>query len=198
MSRCTRRSDQPHTAEGGTELLEFAGTNPCVVLYGDHGEVVSAASYWSADFTPVGPGEALFLLRTGADGRAGVTAYSTGKELAAFLWSFNRFFGGFEGVPLDAINSSTAFRLDRGPDAIRLDCTSPSDAASDVVQRSPVYDFGGEAGRTYEVTSTVAAVEHGSISVNGESLPGSVVDNYGDLARSAFLAWSETWVRAGG
>jgi hypothetical protein len=174
-----------------------------VVLYGQDGEVLSAASYWNADYTPLGPGEVLFLLRSPAGSRAGVTAYSVNRELARFLWSFNQYFGGFEDVPVEAYEESADFRLFREKDSVRLDCASETGAvrvewngfASPGLNRSRIADFGREAGRSYDAASVVCPVTHGSISVSGERLPGAVVDDYADLPRSAFLAWCETWVR---
>lgn len=120
---------------GETQLLEFAGSNPCVVLYGENDEVLSAASYWNADFTPFGPGEALFLLRSSSEGDLSASVYATNAELAHFLRPFNQYFGGFESVNLDVEVEAGEFRTVRERDIVRLDCTSASGCRGSVLKR---------------------------------------------------------------
>ena len=62
--------------------IEFAGENPCVVLYDHDGNAVSAVSYWNANFSVAGSGQALFLLRR-QDGRIRGRLFAEAKAPAA-------------------------------------------------------------------------------------------------------------------
>ena len=183
--------------------IEFAGENPCVVLYDHEGNAVSAVSYWNANFSVAGSGQALFLLRR-QDGRISGRLFAEAKAPVDFFKGLNQHFLGFEAVEWASVPPEPA-RFEAGwtGDAYRLTC-SHDQGAIDVSwrdfdgprmlnQRS--MDFGNVAGRSYEISSVIIGSSTATIDVDGKALPGSIRVPYGALPRSAFLAFCETWMR---
>jgi len=183
--------------------IEFAGENPCVVLYDQEGNAVSAVSYWNANFSVAGPGQALFLL-IGHGGQVQGRLFSEANAPVEFFKGLNQHFLGFEVVEWASIRPQPA-RFEAGwiGEDYRLTC-SHIDGAIDVTWRDfgvPLMlsqrsiDFGKVAGRSYEISSVIIGSTTGVIDVDGKTLPGSVQTPYGALPRSAFLAFCETWSR---
>lgn len=184
--------------------IEFAGENPCVVLYAPSGEVMTAISYWRSEFSPSGTGHALFALLQNESGELEPHAYAERPGLASFLATFNKHFKGFEQGQLEATVAQPAeFSVSRADDSVEMHCMS-SDLEIQVtwtglgvpfVTRTNALDFGGEVGRSYEISSVIRTARDGVVFVNGKKQPGTVASEYGSLPRSAFLAFCETWTR---
>jgi hypothetical protein len=184
--------------------LDFAGENPCVILFGPDGRVASAASYWKTLFSPFGSGQAVFALLPNAKGQLAPYVYTDDVDLIPFLVSFNQHFLGFEEFDLGAAIAQPAdFAVSSQADALELHCRSGQSELRVVwrglgapfILRSNAVDFGGEIGRSYEVSSVIRAAQDGEIRLNGSRQPGALIKNYGSLPRSAFLALCETWAR---
>ena len=129
--------------------------------------------------------------------------FSDNADLAAFLRTFNKHFEGFGGVNLDVAIQPATFRVSRELQFARLECASATttitadwtELSTTQLVRSDVMNFGGQIGRSYEVSSVIVSAHSGAIVVNGERRPGHVIDGYGALPKSAFLAFCETWIR---
>lgn len=183
--------------------IEFAGENPCVLLYDQHGNVISAVSYWNANFSVGGPGQALFLLIR-EDEQAKGRIFAEAKAPIDFFKSLNQHFLGFEEVEWSSIRPEPAqFEAGWAGEAYRLAC-SHAQGDIDVTWRDfddPLLlsqrsmDFGKVAGRSYDISSVIIGSSIGVIDVDGRSLPGSTRAPYGALPKSAFLAFCETWMR---
>jgi hypothetical protein len=183
--------------------IEFAGENPCVVLYDEQGNTVSAVSYWNANFSVAGPGRALLLL-TRQDGQVRGRLLVEAGAPVDFLTGLNQHFLGFEAVEWASVPPEPArFEARWTGDAYRLTCSHDDgtidatwrdfDDAQMLSQRS--IDFGNVAGRSYDISSVIIGSSTAMIEVDGRSLPGSIQAPYGALPKSAFLAFCETWTR---
>ena len=183
--------------------VEFAGENPCVVLYDDRRNVLAAVSYWRADSSLYGVGQVLFLLRASQGLALEASVFSDNAELAGFLSTINQHFEGFQGTRLAVPVRAAELRVHRSADAVELDCASDKHAVRvswkglgrPRIVRSTLTDFGNRAGLCYEVSTVIIPAASGSIVIDGERQQGHVVDGYGALPRSAFLAFCETWTR---
>jgi hypothetical protein len=182
--------------------VEFAGENPCVVLYSPNSEVMTAISYWRSDFSASGAGQALFALLRTKDDTLKSHVYTDRMELVPFLATFNQHFKGFEQADLGSTLAQKAeFRISREDDSVEMRCISHSQEIGVIwhglgtpfVTRTNASDFGGEVGRSYEISSVIRPAKDGAVFVDGKKQPGAVVDEYGGLPRSAFLALCETW-----
>ena len=183
--------------------LEFAGDNPCVVLYDAEGAVVSAVSFWDADFSLSGTGRALFFLST-RNGRPEGRIFAEDKAPIDFFRGLNQHFLGFEAIPWASIQPEPA-RFEAGwtDDAYAIACAHGAgridvgwrDLETPTMLKQRSTEFGGEAGRSYDIASVIIGASGGTIRVDGEPLPGSIRSPYGALPRSAFLAFCETWLR---
>lgn len=183
--------------------IEFAGENPCVVLYDEEGTVVSGISYWNANFSVAGPGQALLLVSR-QDGQPRGRLFAEAGAPVSFFTGLNQHFIGFEAVEWASVPPESA-RFEAGwtGDAYRLRCSHDHgtiDAtwrdfgdAQMLSQRS--VNFGNVAGRSYDISSVIIGSSTASIDVDGRSLSGSIRAPYGALPRSAFLAFCETWTR---
>jgi len=188
---------------GQLSQVEFAGENPCVVLYDDRRNVRTAVSYWRADSSLHGVGQVLFLLRASRGLALEASIFADNPGLAGFLSAINQHFEGFQGTPLSVPVRSAEIRVDRGSDSVELDCVSEKHAVRvswkglgrPRIVRSTLSDFGNQAGLSYEVSTVIIPATSGSIVIDGEPQQGQVVDGYGALPRSAFLAFCETWTR---
>jgi len=187
------------------ESIEFAGDNPCIVLYDNDRTVVSAISYWRSSASLSGVGEVLFLLRRSPWRPLEASVFGDNADLAAFLCTFNQHFEGFQTVDLGGTMQFAKFRTRRESDSVQLDCVTPtntirvawSELGTPRMNRSDVLDFGKQVGRSYEVSSVIVPANSGSIVIDGERQSGRVVEGYGALPKSAFLAFCETWTRLG-
>jgi len=183
-------------------LLEVACDNPCVVLYDDTRAITCAASYWNVNASLAGAGEALFLLSNDSGHPKG-QIFTDNLGLIDLLRSFNQHFAGFESTGWDVAAEPARFRMKRANDCFSLECASDvhvidmewRNLGSPYLLRSQVSDFGGEGGRSYEVSSVIVPASSGSIHLDGRSQPGTVIGPYGSLPKSAFLAFCETWSR---
>ena len=185
------------------KAIEFAGDNPCAVLYGDRGTVVSAISYWRANASLQGVGEVLFLLQRSSEHNLVVSVFTDNADLARFAITFNQHFEGFQGVSFDVEIQSATFSTCIGSESVELECVSAEKTVQvqwkgltkPYILRSEIIDFGKQVGRSYEVSSVIISANSASILVNDELQPGRVVDGYGALPKSAFVAFCETWAR---
>ena len=185
--------------------IEFAGDNPCVVLYDCDRTIVSAISYWRSSASLSGIGEVLFLLRRSPGRPLEAIVFGDNTELAAFLCTFNQHFEGFQTIGLDGAMQPAKFHTRRASGSAQLECVAPmttirvewSELGTPRMNRSDILDFGRQVGRSYEVSSVIVPANSGSIVIDDERQPGRVIDGYGALPKSAFLAFCETWTRLG-
>jgi hypothetical protein len=186
-------------------VLEFAGDNPCVVLYDECTMVLTAASYWHVTASLAGIGRALFLI-TSEGGHLKRRIFADNPGVVGFLRTFNDHFKGFEGIGWPSEAEPAQFQMRHDSDEAALDCTTENgtvrlewrDLSPAYLRRSHVHDFGQEPGRSYEVSTVILPAGGGSIYIDGKSQPGAVAGPYGNLPRSAFLAVCETWSRLKG
>lgn len=190
--------------------LEFAGDNPCVVLYDENGQVSSAISYWNSNASLAGAGQLMFLITTEGGKQVG-RIFTDNTDLVEFCVSFNQHFLGFESIDwkveaikVEAIKAK--LEMVRKDDRYTLNCSHGGgtitatwgDLEPPYINRAMNTDFGNEVGRSYDVSCVIISAGSGSIEVDGKALAGAVSAPYGGLPRSAFLAFCETWSRRPG
>ena len=198
----------------------FAGENSMVSLYEDDGAVLTAsASFWRSSWSAAGSGNGLFLWAgpaQGSDGDGVRLILADNIPLAGMVTDrFNRFFAGFGErgragiVPRSArfVHVSEGRRRHRvvavaSSVTVELEWRDATDGAL------TLFDNTSDPGQAYDVSSVICHCRDGAIHIDGTALPGRVIGNdelirkggtgHEPGYRSAFLAFSETWVQRDG
>jgi hypothetical protein len=193
--------------------VDWSGENPCMYLKErDDGPFVTLASFFRVVLSPKGRGHALVLVeapQAKASRADALNVVITDNEpLARWLIAdYASHFPAFKGA---AALSNLEYRL-------LTRATASGDPASTYVETIEGESF--EAKLSWEKVGTpfmaevppeksatakhwmfslLAGAERGTITANGRRLKGHAVprDMFGHAMTSAFLAFSETWVRA--
>ena len=198
----------------------FAGENSMVNLYSQDGSVMAAsASFWRSTWSDAGDGHVLFLWSDPVDDRdgAGVRIILTDNVALATLVNtrFNRHFAGFGQRAFAGMMALPArfTQLAEGRRRHRLLAI----AASVTVELEwrhaddgalTFFDNASDPDRAYDVSSVICHCQDATIQIDGAELSGRVIGNedlirnggagYEPGYRSAFLAFSETWVERDG
>ncbi len=180
----------------------FAGENPLIMLYRPGGDdLIAVASLWHATFTEQGAGHSLLIWAdpeaTGLGERTPTGIYTDNAALARMLWdTFNCRWDPLLGHGLETsepqparfVHQSGGRRFHRiaciaGATTIELVWQDALDAFHTVT-----YPY------EYEVSAVILPCERASISVDGQVAIGEVRPHADVFARSAALAFCETWV----
>lgn len=193
--------------------VDWSGENPCMYLKErDDGPFVTLASFFRVVLSPKGRGHVLVLVeapQAKASRADALNVVITDNEpLARWLIAdYASHFAAFKGAPA---LSNLEYRL-------LTRATASGDPASTYVETVEGESF--EARLAWEKVGTpfmaevppdksatgkhwmyslLAGAERGTITANGRRLKGHAVprDMFGRAVTSAFLAFSETWVRA--
>ena len=198
----------------------FAGENSMVSLYDESGaRMTASASFWRATWSTDGEGHVLFLWSDhpgqgdGADLRL---ILADNIDLGDMVnRRFTRYFAGFEERGFTGIVPMPArfTQLAEGRRRHRVVAVAGSvtvglewrDAAAGALT---FFDNTSDPDQAYDVSSVICPCARGTISVDGIDLPGRVIGNdelirhggggHEPGYRSAFLAFSETWVERDG
>lgn len=187
----------------------FAGENPLLMLYRPGSdEVVAVASHWRTSYSAAGAGQALVIWvdpeASGLGERAPVGIFTDNAAMAHLVWeNFNRHFDRLQGRGIEARRPEPArfgweaagMRLHRavcsvGSTTIELEWRD----ALDVFQTVTTPEVGGSR---WDVTNVILPCAAAAIRVDGIEVAGDVHQPEGMFRSSAFLAFSETWVRLG-
>ncbi len=192
--------------------VDWSGENPGITLKsGPDGETTCLVSFFRVVVSPHGPGHAAFILtdpkQTG-QGQAVNACYTDNEPLARYLLSdFVRHFGTWKGNPaLEslAIRPASSFTHEgdhksawteriTGPDA---DVTLTWGQLEDPF----VVEYLKEQSATgaHEMFSLFVPARTAEVVANGVRGEGVVTtrDQFGKQGSTAFLAFSETWVKA--
>lgn len=192
--------------------VDWTGENPAVFLKEDpDGPWVTLASLFRVFVSPHGPGTALLLLASpgeasGTDAAPNV-CISDNEPLARWLIDdFASNFGFFRGLP--SIAGIQYVRLDaaeRGGDALTTYSEAVSGSGYDVrldwqgvgEPFALVIPQDTSATGKHTILSLFVGADGGTVTLNGNQLAGRAVPHnaFGRQITSAFLAFSETWVR---
>lgn len=187
----------------------FSGENPLLMLYRPGtDQPVAVASYWRCSYSAAGAGEALVIwVDTDASGlgdRAPVGIYTGNAAMAHLVWeTFNRHFDRLQGHGIEHLSPLPA-RFTQQADGMRLHrvaCSAGTTTielewrdALDVFHTVTTPEVGGSQ---WEVTNVVCPCADAKINVDGVPVIGEVHQPEGMFRSSAFLAFTETWVRLG-
>lgn len=170
----------------------LVGANPGLLLRKD-GAAAAFASVWQVDWSPFGRGPALVLCRAGS-----TQVYGPDERLCRWLVDdFTRHFpeAADIGGELEYLNTPVEIDID-------LERGMRATTASVVVALSQPLDrrtFRAErielAGTAYELSNVFVPCAMGTISIDGERLPGEPTrsEDAGGPGSSAFLAVAEVW-----
>ena len=192
--------------------VDWTGENPGVYLKEDaDGPWVTLASFFRVFVSPHGPGTAMLLLASPSEPSGSAAApnvcMTDNEPLARWLISdFASKFGFFRGSP--AIAGLSFVGLDsaeRGGDALTTYSEAVSGGGHDVKLDwqgvgepfALVIPQDTSATGKHTILSLFVGADDGTVTLNGTRLAGHVVphDAFGKQITSAFLAFSETWVR---
>lgn len=194
--------------------VEWAGENPAISLKETpDGPFVTLASFFRVVQSIHGRGHALVLMQSphAAKPKKGEENYVfyDNEKLARFLVSdFISHFGAFKGVPglqnliyqrLDTVesqgNAIDSYRetVNAGDFLVRLEWKG--------LCKAFCFAFPPEKSATgkHHMPSTFVGCKEALVTINGKILPGKPVPREiaGHTITSAFLAFSETWIKAG-
>jgi hypothetical protein len=187
--------------------IDWTGENPGLLLReGDDGPATTLASLFRVIRSPHGYGHATFLLRNPQTPGTGNACYTDNPELAAWLQEyFLQHFEPYRGLPalesLAMIPAEFAFAAEsRDPwiETVRAGDDTLEFRWSDLGEPYLV-DNQPDATPTgkHHLVSVFLDAGNAQILVNGEKLPGEPMPRNvgGRDITSAFLAFSETWIR---
>jgi len=189
--------------------VDWSGENPGMYLKEDpNGAFVTLVSFFRVVVSPHGRGHALLMLRQPqAGGHADNICLTDNQALARWLVSdYASYFGAFKGTP--GLNGLRYGRIDSVATAgdtrsvyqesvkgSGLDVTlSWHEVGTPFALELPVEQ---SATGKHVMLSVFAGAKHGIATVNGTRLPGSPIprEMAGRPITTAFLAFSETWIR---
>jgi hypothetical protein len=193
--------------------VEWSGENPGISLKETpDGPFVTVASFFRVMLSPVGRGHALMLMMSPHDAsppaERGNFCFSDNERLARYLVSdFVAHFGAWKDTPglrnlvyrpLDSVETSgdpaSAYveTVKAGDMTIRLTWSG--------LGKSFCFALPPDKSATgrHSMPSTFVPCTDATVSVNGKMLPGKPAprEMAGHMISTAFLAFSETWIRA--
>ncbi len=192
--------------------VDWTGENPGVYLKEDaEGPWVTLASFFRVFVSPKGPGTALLLLASPGDASGSDAApnvcITDNEPLARWLIrDFASNFGFFRDLPsIAGLNYVGLESAERGGDALTTYSESASGGGYDVKLdwQGVGEPFGlvipqdTSATGKHTILSMFVGAEGGTVTLNGSRLAGHAVPHnaFGKQITSAFLAFSETWLR---
>ncbi len=187
--------------------VDWTGENPGIYLKDDeNGPYTAAASFFRVIASPHGAGHAVFLI---TEAKGGINAILTdNRPLAEYLrTNFVVHFGSFKGHPaLPTLPIRPAVAM---PPAGDVRATWTESMVGDGVRVSLTWSGLGEsflveipkdksATGAHELFSVFIEAQRADLVINGILIPGKVTprDFQGRKSSNAFLAFSETWVKA--
>ena len=192
-----------------TGAVDWTGENPGMYLKDDPaGEWISLASFFRVTWSPHGIGHALVLLEDPAGQRpdANNLVLTDNEAMARYLVDgFAAHFAAFRGRallktlpyrPLDSVRRSgdtrTAYHEHLTGSGLEIDLRWGALGAPYAVDMQPDLTATGR----HEMFSLFVDSDDAGCTVNGRALPGRVTPRVvaGREGRSAFLAFSETWI----
>lgn len=193
--------------------IAFCGENPQIMLYDENNEYTVAASYWRSVYSPFGEGNVL-LLYLGKENQGehpSHTIYSDNLPLAEYLTlTFNQHFDEFKMLSFGAVKPEKgSFRQESDSrDFHRVHCETLEHHIEllweDVRLRQLFIlkdlnegGFGKNGDEHYDVYTNIFLCAKASITLNGKELSGTIrTKQEGEIFRSsAFMAFSETWIK---
>ena len=187
--------------------IDWTGENPGLLLReGDDGPATTLASLFRVVRSPHGYGHATFFLRNPQTPGAGNACYTDNPELAAWLQEhFLRHFNPFRGLPglesLAMVEAEFEFAAEsRDPwiETVRAGDDTLEFRWADLGEPFLVDNAPGDTPTgIHRLVSVFLAAGSAEILVNGETVPGNPIPRQvgGRDMTSAFLAFSETWIR---
>jgi hypothetical protein len=192
--------------------VDWSGENPGMYLKESaDGPFVTLISFFRVVRSPLGPGHAAFLLLDphgeGKDARRPNLCVNDNERLARYLRDdFVAHFAAFRGVAgLGAIRFEPGGGFARSGDALTSYTESFRRATGDVrltwdkLGDAFLVEFPKEKSATgkHEMFSLFVAAAEVEVSIDGRGVAGRPVprDVFGKASSSAFLAFSETWLR---
>lgn len=182
--------------------IAFAGENPLIMLYRPGAEdLIAVASLWHARYTAWGSGHSLLLWTdpeaTGLGPAAPTGIYTDNLPLANGLWErFNRRWEPLVGHGIEQSDPRPA-RFAHLSDASGDHRVSCRLGTSEIELRwhrprpaiwTETYPY------EYRTTAVILPCESATISVDGRPAVGEIRDHDDVFARSACLAFCETWM----
>ncbi len=194
------------------EAVDWTGENPGVYLKeAVDGPWVTLASFFRVFVSPHGPGTAMLLLASPGEASSSDAApnlcITDNEPLARWLISdFAANFGFFRDSPaLAGLNYVGLESIERGGDALTTYSEAVSGGGYDIKldwqgMGEPfalVIPQDASATGKHTILSLFVGAEGGMVTLNGSQLPGHAVPHnaFGQQITSAFLAFSETWIR---
>jgi hypothetical protein len=191
-------------------VVDWSGENPGITLKdGPDGETTCLASFFRVVVSPHGPGHAAFVLTDPLlkGGEAVNACFTDNEPLARYLEeNFLRFFGAWKGIPaLDSIEYRRATEFAHEGDHKTAWTERVRGAGVDVsltwseLQEPFVVEYLKEHSATgaHEMFSLFVPARGAEVVANGvrgRGVPGPR-DQFGKQGSTAFLAFSETWVK---
>ena len=189
--------------------VDWTGENPGIYLKDEAGgPFLSLASLFRVTWSPHGSGHALVLLEDPAGERPGAVNVCLTDNEGMARWLVSRFIAHFAAFKGRAVLDGLAFRP---LDSVRRAGDSRTTYSEHVVGSGMAVelrwgslgtpyavDFGTDLTATgrHQMVSLFVDSDEASITVDGRVLPGRVMPRpvAGRESRSAFLAFSETWI----
>lgn len=194
-------------------MVEWSGENPGISLKRDpNGPFVSVASFFRVMLSPHGRGHALMLMMSPQEANPprerGNFCFSDNEKLARWLVSdFVSHFGAWKDTP--GLKNLAYLPLDRvetsgDPATAYTETIKSSDMSVTLTWRQLGKPFcfalppDKSATGKHWMPSTFVPSTDATITVNGRVLPGKPAprEMAGQQITTAFLAFSETWIRA--
>ncbi len=180
----------------------FAGENPLIMLYRPGGkDLVGVASLWHARYTEWGSGHSLLIwtdpVGTGLGEQAPTGIFTDNLPLARGLWdTFNRRWEPLLDHGLAEFPPEPARFSHRRDEAgnVRVDCQRGTSEIELAWYRPRPAIWTETFPYEYRTTAVILPCEGGSISVDGRTAAGEIRDHDDVFARSACLAYCETWM----
>ena len=184
-------------------MIVFAGENPLIMLYRPGGsDLIAVASLWHATYTAeYGSGDSLLLWAepagTGLGADAPAAIYTDNAPLARWLWStFNSRWEPLLGHGLAEIEPQPArFVRHAGPGGPHHVTCMTGDTTVDLTWSDPQTAIWTETyPYEYRTTAVIVPCSTAMIRVNGTAATGEIRPHEDVFARSAVLAFCETWM----
>jgi hypothetical protein len=193
--------------------VEWSGENPGISLKDDpNGPFVSVASFFRVMLSPFGPGHALMLMMSPQDAspprERGNFCFSDNEKLARWLVAdFVSHFGAWKDTP--GLKNLVYLPLESAeasgdPASTYSETVKAGDMTITLAWRDLGRSFcfalppDKSASGKHWMPSTFVPCTEATITVNGRALPGKPIprEMAGQQITTAFLAFSETWIRA--
>ncbi|MCB9458015.1 MAG: hypothetical protein H6670_00090 [Anaerolineaceae bacterium] len=194
----------------------FYGENPQIFLYNGE-EVTAAVSYWQAQYTPYGEGQALLIKLDAANAErtdhSQMAIYTDNVPMANYLnQAFNRHFDGWEEDWVTVKIQQARFSLERDSrhyqrvtcfaDAFRVQMEW-QDIRTHELRTYDDFNQGkmGLQGNLHmDLSHVICLCGAGSIVINGIHASGEVMSFIQDdrFRSSAFIAQAEVWTQSQG